>query len=90
MTGEKIFIAMAALALVAIVIYRNGAFPLPSGAHMAAPPIDETDEHLPSTVPSRTPKFMSYNLPWRFAPPVGNVLPSQSAPIANAVVIGTG
>ncbi len=64
---EKIMLALVALGIVAVLMYR--------GVPGASPEVVEVGDAPASQA---GPAFLTYNLPWANNPPVGNVLPSRS------------
>lgn len=69
--NEKIFLALAVAALVAIVLFR-----LKAPDNPAQKPIDGAPESVPSV---GGPEYLMYNQPYSFGPPLQNVLPNQAS-----------
>ena len=71
-TQEKIIIAVSLLAIVAIVIWRNGA------PWMDDTPTLEQSQDAQATLYKTGPGYLVANSPYLGNPAVGNVIPSRS------------
>jgi hypothetical protein len=76
--GERIFLTLAALGVVAVVIFE-----LRQPAPVAMPPTDPNGNGLVSNTPKTSdlttgPGYLIYNQPYAFSPPVANFIPENT------------
>lgn len=75
---EKILWAVGALVLVALVIFHRP--PKPGEAPESASPVADVGESFTpyNTNMTKGPAYLTYNQPWAFHPPIGNILPTMA------------
>lgn len=83
--SEKILLGVLALALLVVVLLPRQTPSEVSDLQMSNVPTGSLSGGL---------RFLTYNAPWRFGPPIGNVLPSsanaQTYPDATSANVWTG
>lgn len=79
MTGEKIFLSILALVLVALVVHKLAPNLLASNQTIDTTGADETvGQSVINGAGVAAPTYLSYAANWLFSPPVANFLPTQS------------
>lgn len=78
---EKITLAVVGLLIMAVIIWRKPIVAVITGEDEPEPQVDEIGvSQTPDKRDMRNVRaYLSYNLPYAFAPPVGNFLPSITA-----------
>lgn len=69
--NEKLFIALAVIALAAVVLFK-----IKQPVNPAEKPIDGSPDSIPAP---QGPEYLTYNQPYGFGPPLQNVLPNLAS-----------
>lgn len=85
---EKIIIAVSALLVMTVIIWRKPIVAVVTGEALPTNPNNEVGV---SQTPANSslvkgPSYLMYNQPYAFAPPIGNFLPSITAGQGNQTV----
>jgi len=78
---EKILIAVSALIVVVVIIWRKPIVAVVTGDYTEVNPADSigVSQTTQNSSLTRGPAYLMYNQPYAFSPPVGNFLPSITA-----------